>query len=90
MRAFILCWLFLRVSELLNLQRFDVNIVDFFFIEKSKTDICRDSNWLIISPTGTTLCPVLNLERYIKYEYANFKCDVFYRFRNITKLFAIV
>ena len=77
---------FLRVSELLNLKLCDVNIVDThmsIFIEKSKTDIYRDGNWLIISRTSTKLCPVLNLERYIK--YANFDGSDFYLFRNITK-----
>ena len=54
---------FFCVSELLNLKLCDVNIVDThmsIFNEKSKTDIYRDGNCLVISRTGTKfkLCPV--------------------------------
>ncbi|CAG2214782.1 unnamed protein product [Mytilus edulis] len=61
---------FMRVSELLNLRYFDINFKSShisIFIEKSKTDIYRDGNWLIIAKTGTTLCPVRNLELYMQW-----------------------
>ena len=77
---------FLCVSELLNLKFCDMNIVDThmsIFIEKSTTDIYRDGNWLVISRTCTKLCPVLNLEHYIKYD--NFDDHYYYLLRNITK-----
>ncbi len=61
---------FLRVSELLNLRRCDI---EFFpshmsvFIQKSKTDIYRDGNRIIIGRTGNNLCPVKNLELYLQW-----------------------
>ncbi|KAK3086454.1 hypothetical protein FSP39_018665 [Pinctada imbricata] len=64
---------FLRVSELLHLKICDVCFFEShmaIFIEKSKTDVYRDGNWLVISKTGTKLCPVINLQRY--FEYGNF------------------
>lgn len=68
---------FLRSTELLNIKRSDVifegthmNV----FIESSKTDKYRDGAWLVISNTGTPLCPVANLKRYI--EWANYSDDL--------------
>ena len=58
---------FLRSSELLKIRRSDV-LFDkthlSLFIESSKTDKYRDGAWIVISRTGTLLCPVCNLEKY--------------------------
>ena len=35
------------------------------FIELSKTNQLRDSAWVVIAHTGTPLCPVAMLERYM-------------------------
>ena len=35
------------------------------FIESNKTDQLRDSAWVVIAHTGTPLCPVTMLERYM-------------------------
>ena len=43
------------------------------FIESSKTDKYRDGAWTLISRTGTFLCPVMNLERYL--QWAGILCD---------------
>lgn len=62
---------FLRVSELLNLKTCDIQ---FFlshmsvFIQKSKTDIYRDGDRIIIARTGNKLCPVKNLESFFRME----------------------
>ena len=77
---------FLRASELLNLKLCDVcffNTHMALFIEKSKTDIYRDGNWLVISKTGSKLCPVLNLVRYLEYGYII--ADDTFLFRNLSK-----
>ena len=58
---------FLRVSELLNIRRSDLIIGDLYmsvFIQKSKTDIYRDGNWVLISRISPNLCPVKNMELY--------------------------
>lgn len=61
---------FLRSSELLNIRLTDIKI-DIthmnIFIESSKTDRYRDGSWLVIARTGTLLCPVANIEKYIKW-----------------------
>ncbi|KAK3099945.1 hypothetical protein FSP39_012245 [Pinctada imbricata] len=79
---------FLRVSELLHLKICDVCFFEShmaIFIEKSKTDVYRDGNWLVISKTGTKLCPVINLQRYFEYgNFQNISNDMFL-FRNLTK-----
>ena len=59
---------FLRSSELLNIRRCDITIFGTYmsvFIQSSKTDQYRDGAWVVISRTGTQLCPVENLERYL-------------------------
>ncbi|KAK3107307.1 hypothetical protein FSP39_011571 [Pinctada imbricata] len=76
---------FLRVSELLSLKICDISFFTThmsIFIEKSKTDIYRDGNWLVISRTGTKLCPVMNLEKL--FSYANLEFSDTYLFRNLT------
>ena len=57
---------FLRSEKLLKLKRSDILINSVYmsvFIESSKTDKYRDGAWILISRTGTFLCPVLNVER---------------------------
>ncbi|CAG2245751.1 unnamed protein product [Mytilus edulis] len=61
---------FLRVSELLNLKTCDVLFFQSHmsvFIQKSKTDIYRDGDRIIIARTGNKLCPVKNLEKYLEW-----------------------
>lgn len=43
------------------------------FIESSKTDKYRDGAWILISRTGTLLCPVINSELY--FQWARFSDD---------------
>ncbi|XP_063410400.1 uncharacterized protein LOC134693496 [Mytilus trossulus] len=79
---------FMRVSELLNLRYFDINFKTShisIFIEKSKTDIYRDGNWLIIAKTGTTLCPVRNLELYMQWSGIQSDSNL-YLFRNLSQV----
>ncbi|XP_046573043.1 uncharacterized protein LOC124281076 [Haliotis rubra] len=78
---------FLRSEELLNITRSDIvfyNSHMLLFIEKSKTDVYRDGAWLVIGRTGTKLCPVECLERYLQAASINPQSDV-YIFRNVTK-----
>lgn len=78
---------FLRVSELLNLKTCDIQ---FFlshmsvFIQKSKTDIYRDGDRIIIARTGNKLCPVKNLESFLEWSNNPLDTDVFV-FQNLTK-----
>ncbi|CAG2254074.1 unnamed protein product [Mytilus edulis] len=71
---------FLRVSELLNLKTCDIQ---FFlshmsvFIQKSKTDIYRDGDRIIIARTGNKLCPVKNLESFLEWSNNPLDTDVF-------------
>ncbi|XP_069114860.1 uncharacterized protein [Argopecten irradians] len=61
---------FLRSEELLKIKRSDI-VIDSthmrVFIESSKTDKYRDGAWIVISRTGTKLCPVVNIERYFEW-----------------------
>ena len=61
---------FMRSSELLNIKVsdcvFDSNYMT-IFVESSKTDKYRDRSWIIIAQTGTRLCPVTNVKRYIEW-----------------------
>ncbi|WAR21876.1 hypothetical protein MAR_015850 [Mya arenaria] len=44
------------------------------FIKSSKTDQYRDGAWIVIARTGTLLCPVKNLEKYIQWAgFSGFK-----------------
>lgn len=79
---------FMRISELLNLRICDINFSQEYvsvFIEKSKTDVYRDGNWLIICRTGSSLCPVRNLELYLEWLGCckNSEC---YLFQNLVKV----
>ena len=60
---------FLRYSEVSNLRMSDIVIHDSYmaiFIEKSKTDIYRNVNWLYLAKLKSKLCPVTLLRRYMK------------------------
>lgn len=77
---------FLRVSELLNIRRNDITFDLTFitiFIPKSKTDIYRDGNSVVIARTNTDLCPVKNLELYLTLAKIPVGSEQFI-FRNIT------
>jgi integrase len=59
---------FLRSEELLKIKRSDIVFHSTYinvFIESSKTGVYRDRAWVTVSRTGATLCPVVNLERYL-------------------------
>ena len=61
---------FLRCSELLNIRCSDVAFQKShmsIFIEKSKTDIYRDGQWVVIARTNSKLCPVKNLEMFFRW-----------------------
>ena len=59
---------FLRHNELANLRLCDVEIYDShmkLFLVKSKTDQYREGAWVIVGATGSELCPVAMLKRYL-------------------------
>ena len=72
---------FMRSSEIFNIQVFDQTFMA-VFIESSKTEKYRDGSWIMISKTGTCLCPVNNVKKYI--EWAELKSDDFL-FCNLSK-----
>ena len=53
------------------------------FIEKSKTDIYRNGNWIYIARSNSELCPVATLQRYLNMTEINEYSDKFI-FRSIT------
>lgn len=60
---------FLRFNELSNLRVKNVNFHDLYMslhIEKSKTDVYRRGNDVIISCTGNKTCPVFWMKHYLK------------------------
>ena len=60
---------FLRYSEVSNLRMSYIIIHDSYmaiFIEKSKTDICRNGNWLYLAKLKSKPCPITLLRRYMK------------------------
>lgn len=60
---------FLRFKELVNIRFADLTFFDShaqIFIPKSKTDIFRQGNKLLIARTGKETCPVVCLENYIR------------------------
>ena len=65
---------FMHNSGILNIQVADI-VFDQTFIESSKTDKHRNGSWIMISKTGTCLCPVNNVKTYI--EWAELKSDDF-------------
>ena len=59
---------FRRVSELLSLRRCDIDFLPSHMsvlIQKSKTDIHRDGNRIIIARRGNNLCLIKNLDLYL-------------------------
>ena len=63
----ILCWFF-RISEILSVKRSDVVFLDTHCdikVEKSKTDILREGNTVLIAKTNTDTCPVKLFEKYL-------------------------
>ena len=60
---------FLRYSEVSILRMSDIVIHDSnmaIFIEKRKTDIYRNGNWLYLAKLKSKLCPITLLRRYMK------------------------
>ena len=53
------------------------------FIEKSKTDIYRNGNWIYIARGDSELCPVAALKRYLNMAKINENSEEFI-FRSIT------
>ncbi|XP_069109457.1 integrase/recombinase xerD homolog [Argopecten irradians] len=79
---------FMRSAEVLALRRSDVQIRTShmeIFVEQSKTDIYRDGAWIIVSRTGSRLCPVCNFELYLKLAGISVDSEEFV-FRNLTKM----
>ena len=79
---------FLRSTELLNIRRGDIviNLSHMsIFIESSKTDQYRDGAWILIARTGTKLCPVENLERYLEWASIEEDSNVFIFSRLVAK-----
>ena len=77
---------FLRYSEALNIRRSDIDFQSShmkIFIEKSKTDIYRNRNWIYIARGNSELCPVATLQRYLNMTEINEYSDKFI-FRSIT------
>ena len=61
---------FLRVSELLNIRLSDLCFYDTHMtisIPKSKTDIYRDGNSVVIARSANKYCPVHNLELFLSW-----------------------
>jgi hypothetical protein len=54
------------------------------FMQKSKTDIYRDGDRIVIARTDNKLCPVQNLENYLEWSCNPSDSDV-YLFRNLIK-----
>ena len=81
---------FLRVSELLNIRRSDIVILECYMyvsirIQHSKTDVYRDGNSVLIARTHSNKCPVKNMELYLP--WADISCDSDeFIFRNLTQM----
>ena len=59
---------FLRYDEVANLRQRDIELNPShvkLFLVKSKTDQYREGAWVIIDATGSPLCPVSMLRRYL-------------------------
>ena len=78
---------FLRYQELAALRFSDVVFQPGYmklFLEQSKTDAYRKGVWVFIARTGTDLCPVQALERYlVKAGFLDYSDD--FIFRGITR-----
>ena len=78
---------FLRYNEVSNLRMSDIVFHDSYmaiFIEKSKTDIYRNGNWLYLAKLKSKLCPITLLRRYMKLAKID-KHSNFYIFRGLCK-----
>ena len=76
LRVLTLCVLgyagFFRFNELVQLRRCDFHFEDSFmriFVQRSKTDICRDGAWVVIAKTFKCTCPCLLTQRYFSIAY---------------------
>ena len=59
---------FMHYSKASNIRRSDIDFQPSYmtiFIEKSKTDIYRNGNWIYIARGNSELCPVATLQRYL-------------------------
>lgn len=59
---------FFRINEVLGIKRSDIKFYETYceiYISKSKTDVLREGNWVVIARTGKFSCPVGLLERYL-------------------------
>ena len=77
---------FLRYSEASNIRRSEIDFQPSYmtiFIEKSKTDIYRNGNWIYIARGDSELCPVATLKRYLNMAKINENSEEFI-FRSIT------
>ncbi|XP_071105314.1 integrase/recombinase xerD homolog [Haliotis cracherodii] len=80
---------FMRSAKLLNIKHGDLLFFDTHmtvFIERSKTDVYRDGDWLIIGRTGKKMCPVKCMECFL--EKSGLKEETnseTYLFRNLAK-----
>ena len=58
----------IRFSEVTSIKDYDITFTETYmkiFIEKSKTDICREGTWVYIS-WSHNMCPVKHLEDYLR------------------------
>lgn len=99
LRSFVMCLLgfsgFFQFSELSNIRMFDTKWENAYIvinIPRSKTDIYRRGNSVIIAKTGNDMCPVLWLNKYIDMlglEKASedylFTAVVFFKSQNVYK-----
>ena len=70
---------FLRYSEVSNLRMSDIVIHDSYmaiFIEKSKTDIYRNRNWLYLAKLKTKLYSITLLHNIVHISYTTIRENV--------------
>ena len=75
-----------------NLIRSDTRIFQVrleFFIKQSKTDKFKECTWIVISPTGITVCPKTHLLVYMKLTNINDNLN-YYIFQASVKLSLVV
>jgi len=75
---------FLRFNELANLRCYDVKFCKDkyveLFIAKSKTDIYRNGNIVMLAKTGRITCPYTLLNRYIQAAGIDFSSNLMFFF----------
>ena len=77
----------MRYSEIANLGKSDITFHNTFmelFVEKCKTDIYCEGNWIHMIKSTRNLCPVKILQNCFNFSLINDKLDE-YIFRAITK-----